>query len=111
MPRVTIRMTPEMIEQLDDAVDRGLYPSRSEAVRASIEQNSHVYPPPAGVVLPDGGQATDGTKRLFKCPDCGNEGVVTTDNDSVLVLLGCSDGHDTKDMVETTLSVSTDTDR
>jgi len=38
MERVTIRIPSEMVEDLDNLVDRGEYPSRSEAIRAGVRE-------------------------------------------------------------------------
>jgi len=36
--RITTRMPPALIDAVDDAVESGRYPSRSEAVRAAVRQ-------------------------------------------------------------------------
>ena len=52
-----------------------------------------------------------GTERRYKCPECGNEETVSFENDSTNVLLGCSNGHGTKNMAEVERSRHSDTDR
>jgi len=36
MKRVTLRVPDEQVDELDDHVDRGRYPNRSEAIRTAI---------------------------------------------------------------------------
>lgn len=36
MERVTCRMPAEMVDQLDRRVEAGLFPNRSEAIRAAV---------------------------------------------------------------------------
>ena len=38
--------------------------------------------------------------QVYRCPECGREVTVAPKDDDVMVLLGCADGHDTKDMAE-----------
>jgi len=38
MERVTLRMTQEMVAELESHVDAGAYPNRSEAVRDAVRE-------------------------------------------------------------------------
>lgn len=48
-----------------------------------------------------------GTECLFECPECENKATVESEYDGVGVLLGCSDGHETKTMVKVQRSIDT----
>ena len=43
---------------------------------------------------------TSGTEQIYRCPECGHEVEVSPKTDDIDVLLGCSKGHDVKDMAE-----------
>lgn len=41
-----------------------------------------------------------GREREYVCPECERKAIISSNIDSLVVLLGCSDGHETLDMVE-----------
>ena len=47
MQRVTLRMPESMVDDIDEQVNRGLYPNRSEAIRAGVRRE---------IMLADGGE-------------------------------------------------------
>ena len=38
MQTIQIRLTPKQIKELDNLIDKGVYPNRSEAVRDSVRK-------------------------------------------------------------------------
>jgi hypothetical protein len=60
MDRVTVRMPDALLTAVDAAIERGVYPNRSEALRAAIRQQ---------FVVPDG--AGSPSPWVATCRDCG----------------------------------------
>lgn len=51
--RVTVRVTQSELERVEQLVDDGIFPNRSEAIREGLRQVTHRYRP----VVADGGEA------------------------------------------------------
>lgn len=53
MERVSLRMPTAQLEELDQLVEAGEYPNRSEAIRAAVRKLNEPDPPIAEIVRED----------------------------------------------------------
>jgi len=61
-PRVSVRMTPERLSQIDDLVDRGYFMDRSEAIRSlTFRAMDFGYYDAQRLEMPPGADAGQGT--------------------------------------------------
>lgn len=73
MDRVTVRMPDQLLESAEAAVERGEYPSRSEAIRDAVRQTFDASPAGVGpcrfcdAPIPDGKGYTEHLRQ-----DCSN---------------------------------------